>query len=90
MNSINERGAMLLVSGDGDMQAWLPLGAANEWREISWVKDNEPILQVRHVVIQPKALAKFIQENYLGWIVRKLNLSGICVDEEGIIIPPDN
>lgn len=83
-----ERNGVLLVTEHGDMQAWLPLGVEDEWREISWRQGNYPALRVSEINATKKELGKFIQQNYVGWIVRKMNLPGVAFDADAIITEP--
>lgn len=86
--NLNERGGVLLVTDSGDMQAWLPLGVENSWREISWRQANYPALHVSDITAEPKKLAEFIQQNFVGWVVRKLNLAGVEIDVNAVIVEP--
>lgn len=86
--NLNERGGILLVTDAGDMQAWLPLGVENGWREISWRPDNYPALHVSDITVTPEKLAEFIQQNFVGWIVKKLNLKGVEIDVSAVIVEP--
>jgi hypothetical protein len=88
MSTICERGGTLLVADNGDIQAWLPLAGEAEWREISWRQENYPALHVAEVTATKDELAKFIQTNYVGWTMRKLNLPGIALDTDGVVIEP--
>lgn len=85
MTSICERGGTLLVSDDGDIQAWLPLGGDCNWREISWRSNNYPALRVSDVTATKAEIASFIKRNYVGWLIRKVNLAGITTDADGRI-----
>ena len=86
--TMTERGGVLLSNDHGDMQAWIPLEAENEWREISWRQGNYPALRVSDISSTKEELGKFIQQNYVGWNVRKVNLPGVHFDHNAVIIEP--
>lgn len=88
MSSICERGGTLLVTDDGDIQAWLPLGGEGNWREISWRHNNYPALHVSDVTATKAEIAAHIQKNYAGWLIRKVNLDGLTIDADGRIADP--
>ena len=87
MSSICERGGTLIASDDGDIVAWIPLGE-DEWREITWKRKPEPTLHVAHVSGTKEEIATFIQKNHVGWTMRKVNLRGVAVDDNNVIIEP--
>ncbi len=86
---MNERGGVLICSGDGDFSAWLRQGDSNNWREVSWRQGNYPALNVQDVEISPTDLAAHIQKNFGGWVARKMNLPGVLLDREGEILPKE-
>lgn len=87
MSSICERGGTVLVTDDGNIQAWLPLGEDN-WREISWRHHHYPALRVSVVTATKAEIATHVQKNYTGWLIRKVNLSGLIIDAGGRIADP--
>lgn len=87
MSSICERGGTLIASASGDIVAWIPLGE-DEWREITWKRKPEPTLHVAHISDTKEEIANFIQKNHVGWTMRKVNLSGVAVDKNNVIVNP--
>jgi hypothetical protein len=86
---VNERGGVLVCSGDGDFSAWLRQGDSSNWREVSWRQGNYPALNVQDVEISPTDLAAHIQKNFVGWVARKMNLPGVLLDRSGEILPKE-
>ena len=78
---LTEKGNTLLVTEDGDsFVAWLDIGSpgrAFHRLEVSWNPDDYPSLSVSVVEMTDKKLAKHINENCEGWIIRKCNVEGV-------------
>lgn len=85
-NALTERGGILLVNDGGDFQAWLTVPGTCEWREISWRPDNYPALHTAEVTATEEELAAYIQKNFVGWTVRKMNLPGVKLDVSGDVL----
>ena len=85
--SLTERGNTLLVTEDGDsFVAWLDIGSpgiAFHRLEVSWNPDNYPSLNVSAGEMTDKKLAKHINENCKGWIIRKCNVEGVKTEPVG-------
>jgi len=79
-----ERGNIYFTNEFNHM-AYLRTDTENEWLAISIFPENYPTLRVNTLTISDEGLAKHIQENYQGWTIHKLNLDGVCVDDEGYI-----
>ncbi len=83
---LNERGNILLVDVDSGINAWLRTGLTNVWLEISCRYENYPALTVTLVEITDAELAAHVVKQFggTGWIVRKMNLDGVTVENDRV------
>lgn len=74
-----ERGNTLLVTGEGNMVAWLDL-LGDQRLQVSWCPDNYPALNVTVVTLTDAQLAEHINTRCGGWLIRKCNIEGVNVE----------
>jgi hypothetical protein len=83
----SERGNNLIVNSiDGSMNAWFNIGK-DKWIEFSWRPDNYPsmYISIRHIL--ENNLARHINSTFNDddWVVSKMNINGVIVDENNHI-----
>ena len=71
---LNERDGTLLDDGNGSMVAWLRLDDQGNRLEVTWTPANYPALTVNHCTLSDQEIADHINENLVGWHVRRNNL----------------
>lgn len=86
-DSLCERGGTLLVTEDGSMVAWLPVG--DKFLEVTYNPDNYPALNVVPTDLTEAQIVKHINDNLVGWYVRKCNLEGVRVGKADDVIVAD-
>ena len=78
----SERGNTWLANDGGDHAAWIRLND-KQFLEITITPDNYPGLQVSIKETSEKKLVRHINKNLKGWFVRKCNVTGVKIDENG-------
>jgi hypothetical protein len=70
-------------SGGGDFVAYFRLDEG-KWLLVSWHPANYPALHLSVILKTEAELAKFIQEEFDGWKVRRCNISGVSIVEDRV------
>jgi hypothetical protein len=87
-NSLTERGGVLLVNDAGGFQAYQTIPGTNEWKDISWHPENYPALRVTDLTATKEELTAHIQQHFIGWTARKMNLTKVALDDNAEVIQP--
>jgi hypothetical protein len=84
-----ERGNIWLCTEEMEKHlAYFRMPGKDNWLEVSLVPENYPGFNVGVINLSEKGLAAHIQARCDGWVVRKMNISGVkvkdnYVDSEG-------
>ena len=88
-----ERGNIWIINTEdnGMQNAYIKLVRNDEWLEIITRPSNYPGLCVSTIRMSEKELAKHITSEFGGgsWLSRKMNIDGVCLTEDNIIIGND-
>jgi hypothetical protein len=89
IEQLTERGNVLLTN-ELNLHAYLKLEGENEWLEISFRDENYPALNVSTVTATDEELAGHINNEFGGWQVRKCQVGGVQITEEGYVKEKDD
>ena len=94
INELCERGNILITSREETrVNAWLRIpDHMYMWLQISYYPCNYPALYVSTITTTEKALASHIIRKFHGseWAVLKMNLEGVRLDDDTIVLRPED
>ena len=81
----SEKGNTWLSDDDGNHVAWLKIG--ERLVEISVTPGNSPGLWARLLPEEesPESVARHINRNLQGWLVRRCNIEGVKIDHDNMV-----
>lgn len=89
MNNFNEseKGNILLIDTNETFNVHAFIRIEDDyWLEVRYYEDNYPSLVVKTMKSKEMELAERINEEFDGWFAKKLNIVGVEVDEDNLIM----